>query len=420
MADDIMEKRLRAQKRAEELKAKIKDYLEAREKIDYGFKLAEQYEENKRRIMKVLGATEKDWNNWKWHVRNRFTRAEDLAKVINLSEREIKEINEVGKTYRWAVSPYYASLMDPDDPNCPIRKQAIPSIYEITIPFGELDPMAEEYTSPAPTITRRYPDRLIINVTNACAMYCRHCQRRRNIGEVDKAAPTEDILQALDYIRKNEEIRDVLLTGGDAFMLSNSKLDWILTELDKIDHVEIKRLGTRMLVTLPMRVNDELCEILDKHPRLYINTHFNHPKEVTKDSEKACDKLARLGIPLGNQTVLLKGINNDPHVIKKLNHELLKIKVRPYYIFQAKTVKGTGHFITKIEDGINIMEHLRGYTSGLAIPQYIINAPKGFGKTPMLPEYLVSMAPDAVYIRTWEGRMLRYPNISMDDESTEV
>ncbi|NLO90064.1 MAG: glutamate 2,3-aminomutase [Clostridia bacterium] len=415
-----MEKRLRAQKRAEELKARIKDYLEAREKIHCGFKLAEHYEENKRRIKKVLGATEKDWSNWKWHVRNRFTRAEDLAKVINLTEKEIKEINEVGKTYRWAVSPYYASLMDPDDPNCPVRKQAIPSIYEITVPLGEPDPMAEEYTSPAPTITRRYPDRLIINVTNACAMYCRHCQRRRNIGEVDKAAPTEDILQALDYIRKNEEIRDVLLTGGDAFMLSNSKLDWILTELDKIDHVEIKRLGTRMLVTLPMRVNDELCEILDKHPRVYINTHFNHPKEVTKDSEKACDKLARLGIPLGNQTVLLKGINNDPHVMKKLCHELLKIKVRPYYIFQAKMVKGTGHFITKIEDGINIMEYLRGYTSGLAIPQYIINAPKGFGKTPMLPEYLVSMAPDAVYIRTWEGRMIKYPNISIDGESTEV
>jgi len=414
--NDKKDKRAIALERAQELKNKIKDYLEAREKIDYGFKLVEKYEENKRRILKVLGATESDWNNWKWHVRNRFTRAEDLAKVINFSEKEIQDINRVGKTYRWAVSPYYASLMDPDDPNCPVRRQAIPSINEVTIPFGEPDPMAEEYTSPAPTITRRYPDRLIINVTNACAMYCRHCQRRRNIGEVDKAAPQQDILAALDYIRKNEEIRDVLLTGGDAFMLSNGKLDWILSELDKIEHVEIKRLGTRMLVTLPMRVTDELCEILDKHPRLYINTHFNHPKEVTPDSEKACDRLARLGIPLGNQAVLLKGINNDPHVMKKLNHELLKIKVRPYYIFQAKTVKGTGHFITKVEDGINIMEHLRGYTSGLAIPTYIINAPKGHGKTPMLPEYLVSMAPDEITIRTWEGKTFPYPNVSIGDE----
>ncbi len=316
----------------------------------------------------------------------------------------------MGSTYRWAISPYYASLMDEDNPRCPIRMQAVPSKYEIDDPYGVADPMAEEYTSPAPRITRRYADRLIINVTNQCAMFCRHCQRRRNIGEVDLPAKKEEIQAAIDYIRENPEIRDVLITGGDPLTLSDETIDWILSELDAIEHVEIKRIGSRTPVTMPMRITQELCDMLEKHHPLYLNTHFNHPKEVTPAALEACRRLAKAGIALGNQAVLLKGINNDPHVMKKLNHELLKIHVRPYYIFHAKSVKGTSHFVTTVQDGMEIMEYLRGYTSGLAIPWYIINAPEGHGKTPIVPNYLVSMGKDYVLIRNWEGKVFKYPN----------
>lgn len=403
-------KREMAEQRAAELKSRISDYLEASAKIMTGFKFAEQQEKNKSKILKLFNATPEDWRNWRWHMRHRFTSAEKLGQIINLSQKEIEEINEVGRKYRWAASPYYVSLMDPDDPEDPIRKQAIPCIQELEAGLGEDDPMGEEFTSPVPSVTRRYPDRLIFKVTNQCAMYCRHCQRRRNIGEVDKNTPLEHLQQALDYVREHPEIRDVLITGGDAFMLSNDRLDWLLTELDNIDHVEIKRLGTRTLVTMPQRVTPELCSILEKHHPVFLNTHFNHPKEITPEAAEACARLAKAGVPMGNQAVLLKNINNDPHVMKKLNHELLKIRVRPYYIFHAKAVTGTTHFITKVEEGMHIMEKLRGYTSGLAIPTYIINAPHGFGKTPMLPEYLVSQGADHVTIRTWEGRIMDYPN----------
>jgi glutamate 2,3-aminomutase len=308
------------------------------------------------------------------------------------------------------VVPYYLSLINPDDPDDPVRLQSIPTAKEYYDQCGAMDPMAEEFSSPAPAITRRYPDRLIINVTNQCATYCRHCQRRRNIGELDKHTPRKDLEAAIQYIAQNEEIRDVLLTGGDALMLSVKTLDWILTELDKIPHVEIKRLGSRVPVSLPYRVTDELCEMLSSHLPLYLNTHFNHPMEVTPDARAACLKLTKSGIILGNQAVLLKGINNHPLLMKKLNHELLKIMVLPYLIFHAKGVRGTSHFRTRVEDGIEIMEKLRGYTSGLAIPTYIINAPNGYGKTPMFPEYLVSMGRNKLLIRTWEKRVLEYEN----------
>lgn len=245
-------------------------------------------------------------------------------------------------------------------------------------------------------------------------MYCRHCQRRRNIGEVDKGTPKNELEKAINYVRQNEEIRDVLITGGDALMLSDEKIDWILSRLREIEHVEIIRLGTRTPVTLPQRITPNLCEILEKHHPIYINTQFNHPKEITEDTARATDLLSRSGIPLGNQAVLLNGINNDKHIMKKLNHELLKIRVRPYYIFHAKTVIGTAHFNTRVEEGLEIMENLRGYTSGLAIPTYIINAPLGYGKTPMLPEYLISQGKDKVTIRTWEGRIIEYPNIKVE------
>ncbi len=408
--DGPAQNRVKALKRAGELKDSIRGYLEARENIETGFNLQEQHQKNKERIKNHFGATEEEWQDWHWQIKNRIYDQEELCLFLNLSQQEKNEIKEIGTRYRWAVSPYYLSLIDPDNPDCPVRKQAIPTIEELTDELGQLDPMAEEETSPAPAVTRRYPDRLIINVTNQCAMYCRHCQRRRNIGEEDVGAPREEILEALKYVRENEEIRDVLLTGGDAFMLSNEQIDWLLTELGEIPHVEMKRLGTRVLVTMPMRVDDELCSILEKHDAVYVNTQFNHPKEITEQSRLACKKLAKAGIPLGNQAVLLRDINNNPHVMKKLNQELLKISVKPYYIFHSKRVKGTSHFRTPVEDGLEIMEHLRGQTSGLAIPTFIINAPKGCGKTPMLPEYLVSMTSGTIFIRNWEKKIFQYIN----------
>ena len=396
--------------RYKELKSRIMSYLEARKKIPTGFKLKEQYASQKKKILKLLKGEEKDWNDWRWQIRNRISDPDLLQEIIGLTDKEKDDIKKVSTRFRWSVSPYYASLISPGDPEDPIRLQSVPTIQEYLDTSGVEDPMAEEATNPAPLITRRYADRLIINVTNMCGMFCRHCQRRRNIGEEDLHADEEDIDEALRYIRENTEIRDVLITGGDPFTLPDEALEYLLLELEKIPHVEIKRFGTRTPVTLPQRITEELCQMLSRHLPLYVNTHFNHPKEVTEDSREACWRLARAGISLGNQAVLLKGINNDPHVMKKLNHELLKCMVRPYYIFHAKPVRGTTHFIAKVEEGIEIMEQLRGYTSGLAVPYYIINAPAGHGKTPMLPQYLISMGKDYIVIRNWEGKIFRYPN----------
>lgn len=406
----VEERRRLANERAAELRSRISDYLAVKDRIPTGATLRNRLSEQKELILKLLGGDEYDWQNWKWQIKNRISDVETMAKIINLSEREITEIEKTGNRFRWAVSPYYASLMDPDDPRCPVRLQAIPCIEELEDQYGTLDPMAEEMTSPAQGITRRYPDRLIINVTNQCAMYCRHCQRRRNIGENDRNTTQASLVEALDYIRMNPEIRDVLLTGGDAFMLDNKTLDWLLEELDGIEHVEIKRLGTRTPVTMPQRITDKLCAVLERHHPVYVNTQFNHPLEITEEAGAACARLAAAGVPVGNQTVLLAGINDNPHIMKKLNHELLKIRVRPYYIFHAKSVKGTTHFGTSIEKGIEIMNCLRGQTSGLAVPTYIINAPQGGGKTPILPEYLLSLSQEKAVLRTWEDKIFEYPN----------
>lgn len=402
-------KREAALRRAAELKARIEDYLAAQAYIPTGFSCQAVIEENRRRILAVLGGREADWADWRWHLRHRLTNPTILRAILSLSEAEVEQIALVGRRFRWAISPYYASLMRPGDPHCPIRRQAVPSPEELAA-GGEDDPMAEEWTSPAPCVTRRYPDRLIINVTNRCATYCRHCQRRRNIGEVDRNSRRGDLMAALAYIRANEEIRDVLITGGDALLLSDAQLDWLLGELDAIPHVEIKRLGTRVPVTLPQRITPRLCRILEKHPPVYLQTQFNHPMEITPEAKEACDRLCRAGVVLGNQAVLLRGVNDNPHVMRKLNQELLKIRVRPYYLFHAKQVTGTRHFVTRIEEGLAIMEALRGYTSGLAIPTYVLNAPKGYGKIPLLPDYLLDYEEGEIILRTWEGRILRYPN----------
>lgn len=396
--------------RAAELKSHIDDYLEARKKIPKGLELSEQIQQSKARILEILGGTEEDWNDYKWQLSKRISDADTLSQIINLTEKEKNEIEKVGSQYRWAISPYYASLIDFDDKYDPIKLLSIPTACEIIEDIGESDPMGEEFTNPAGSITRRYPDRLIINVTNECAMYCRHCQRRRNIGQQDKHKTKEIIKESIEYIRNNSEIRDILLTGGDPLTIPDDRLEWILQELRSIPHVEYIRIGSRVPVTMPQRITDELVDMLKKYHPIYLNTHFNHPKEVTEESKKACEKLVNAGIPLGNQAVLLNGINNDKYVMRCLNHELLKIRVRPYYIFHAKHVKGTLHFNTSVDDGIEIMEYLRGYTSGMAIPTYIINAPSGNGKTPILPQYMISRGKDHIMIRTWEGKIFKYEN----------
>ncbi|KJS22575.1 MAG: lysine 2,3-aminomutase [Clostridiaceae bacterium BRH_c20a] len=402
--------------RAEVLKNRIEPYLEAKEKISTGLSLKEEIKARQNKIKEILGATDDDWNDWHWQIRNRISDSDQLANFLNLNEKQKQDIDNVGKKFRWAISPYYLSLINPEGEHYqdPIYLQSVPTGLELQEGIGSADPMAEEFTNPAQCITRRYPDRLIINITNQCAMYCRHCQRRRNIGETDIPRSKEELLEAINYIKNSPEIRDVLITGGDPFTLSDDLLDWLLGELDKIPHLEYKRLGSRMLVTLPQRVTPEFCEMLKKHHPVYVNTHFNNPLEVTEESKKACEMLANAGVPLGNQAVLLKGINDNIHVMKKLNHEILKIRVRPYYIFHAKGIIGTMHFRTSVDIGIEIMEHLRGYTSGLAIPTFIVNAPEGKGKTPMLPEYLIAQGRGNVTIRTWEGEIIQYPNKDED------
>lgn len=397
--------------RANELKSRIQDYLDIKDTIPFGMSSERQkrYEEKKKRILSILNATEENWNDYKWQVNNRIADLETLLKIISLDEDDINAVKNVGKKYRWAISPYYLSLIDDTNKFDPIKLQSIPTKLEL-IDEGKEDPMAEEFTNPAGAITRRYPDRLIINVTNECAMFCRHCQRRRNIGSSDNHTSKEELIESIEYIRSNPEIRDVLITGGDALTLSDETLDWLLGEIHAIPSVDFIRLGSRVIVTMPQRITDNLIDVLKKYPPIFINTQFNHPAEVTVEAKKACDKLSLAGIPLGNQSVLLNGINNDKYVMRLLNQELLKCRVRPYYIFHAKKVKGTLHFNTSIDDGIEIMEYLRGYTSGLAIPTYIINAPGGNGKTPIAPQYLISQGKNSIRIRTWENKIMDYPN----------
>ncbi|SHF09442.1 KamA family radical SAM protein [Alkalibacter saccharofermentans] len=384
------------------LEKSIKAYEMAKGSIKTGIEDFEIVEAQKQKILKKLRGTEEDWKDYKWQLNSRFDSVEDISDILNLTDDEKEKMKVVGDKFRFAISPYYMSVINPNDPNCPVRKQSIPCGEELD-ESGVLDPMDEAGWSPEELVTRRYPDRLIIKVTNMCGMYCRFCQRRRMIGEHDVNAPKDKIKKAIDYVRNHPEVRDVLVTGGDSFMLSDSMIDWLLSELRSIEHVEIIRFGTRTPVTLPQRITPELVEILKKYHPIYVNTHFNSQREITEESKKACELLANAGIPLGNQMVLLNGVNNDPHTVRKLNQSLLRIRVKPYYIFHPKTVKGTSHFWVNLEEGMEIMETLRGRTSGLAIPTYIVNGSKGLGKTPVLPNYLLYIGKEKAVLRNWEG-----------------
>lgn len=407
---DLEEKKKISLSRADELKSSIEDYLEAKCQIAVGLNINDKIIERKEKVKKILAASENDWKNWRWQLANRISDPEILGKIIHIDSKYQSEINTVKKVYAWAVSPYYCTLMDENNPLCPVRLISIPRLEELTDDVGVMDPMKEELTNPAGSVTRRYPDRLIINVTSECGSYCRFCQRRRAIGCSYGMVSRDKISESVEYVKSNKEIRDVLVTGGDPLTLKNNELEWILAGLRAIPHVEIIRIGTRTPATLPMRITNTLCKMLKKYHPLYVNTHFDHPLEICEESKKAVEKLVDSGIPVGNQMVLLNGVNNNKHIVKCLNQELLKIRVKPYYIFHPKSVKGTVHFKCSLDEGMEIMEYLRGYTSGLAVPYYIVNASGGLGKIPILPEYIISREKDNFILRTWEGKTIKFEN----------
>lgn len=353
--------------------------------------------------------TEEEWNDWQWQVRNRITDVETLGKVINLTEKEKSDINEVLKKFRMGITPYYASLMDPDDPNCPIRKQAVPTIMETHLSASDMeDPLHEDTDSPVPGLTHRYPDRVLFLITDQCSMYCRHCTRRRFAGQHDSGVPMDRIDKCIEYIRNTPQVRDVLLSGGDCLLVSDDKLEYIIKKLREIPHVEIVRLGSRTPVVMPQRITDDLVNMLKKYHPIWLNTHFNHPKEITPESMEACRKMADAGIPLGNQSVLLRGVNDCPNIMMNLVHGLVKMRVRPYYIYQCDLSMGIEHFRTKVSKGLEIMESLRGHTSGFAVPTFVVDAPGGGGKTPVMPQYLISASPTKVVLRNYEGVITTY------------
>lgn len=350
-----------------------------------------------------------EWNDWRWQLSNRIVSVEELDLVIGLTDAEKEGIRDSLGKLRMAVTPYYATLMNPEDPNCPIRKQAVPVSLELQdSEYESDDPLGEDVDSPVPGITHRYPDRVLLLVTDQCSMYCRHCTRRRYAGSRDEARPKKQLEIALDYIRKTTKIRDVLLSGGDSLCISDERLEYLLQSLRNIDHVEIIRIGTRTPVVMPQRITGDLCDIIKKYHPIWLNTHFNHPREITPEARNACNRLLEAGVPLGNQTVLLRGVNDCPRVMKKLMHKLLEIRVRPYYIYQCDLSPGIEHFRTPVAKGIEIMEMLRGHTSGLAIPTYVVDAPGGGGKIPVAPQYLVSMSEDKVILRNYEGVISTY------------
>ncbi len=349
------------------------------------------------------------WNDWKWQVKNRIETLDDLKKYIQLTPEEENGVRESLKSLRMAITPYYLSLIDVNNPNDPIRKQSIPTINELHVSPSDLqDPLHEDSDSPVPGLTHRYPDRVLFLITDMCAMYCRHCTRRRFAGQKDAASPSERIEKAIDYIARTPQVRDVLLSGGDALLMSDDRIEYILKRLREIPHVEIIRFGTRTPVVMPQRITDEFCEMVKKYHPIWLNTHFNHPNEITPESAAACAKLANAGIPLGNQSVLLRGVNDCTNVMKKLVHELVKIRVRPYYIYVCDQSMGIGHFRTPVSKGIEIIENLRGHTSGYAVPTFVVDAPGGGGKIPVMPNYMVSQSPTRVVVRNYEGVLSTY------------
>ena len=349
------------------------------------------------------------WNDWHWQVENRAETVEDLKKYMTLTPEEEASAAKTLGILRMAVTPYYLSLIDLDDPFDPIRKMAIPTDAELFhADYEDADPLHEDTDSPCPGLTHRYPDRVLLLITDQCAMYCRHCTRRRFAGQNDCDVPVAQIDKCIEYVANHPEVRDVLLSGGDSLLVSDEMLEYIISRVRAIPHVEIIRLGSRTPVVMPQRITPELCNIFKKYHPIWLNTHFNCPQEITEEAARATTMLADAGVPLGNQSVLLAGVNDCVHVMLKLVNELVRIRVRPYYIYQCDPSLGLSHFRTTVSKGIEIMEALRGHTSGYCVPTFVVDAPGGGGKTPVMPNYLISQTPRKVVLRNFEGVITSY------------
>ncbi|MCI5148627.1 MAG: lysine 2,3-aminomutase [Candidatus Electrothrix sp. MAN1_4] len=372
------------------------------------------YTENQQEIAERIDAdvSKTIWNDWKWQVKHRIRSLQQLEDFLDLDlgEEKKKNIQQTIEKFPLSITPYYLSLIDTENfENDPVFMQAVPSIRELDMSAEDMaDPLHEDEDSPIPGITHRYPDRVLFLVSNVCAMYCRHCTRKRKVGDVDNIPSKKIIEQGLEYIRNTPVIRDVLLSGGDPFLLPDEYLDYILTELSKIKHVEVVRIGTRTPVVLPYRITDELVNMLKKHHPVWINTHFNHPRELTESARAAVAKLADAGIPLGNQSVLLSGVNDCPRIMRTLVHKLVANRIRPYYLYQCDLSEGLSHFRTPVGKGIEIIESLIGHTSGFSVPTYVIDAPGGGGKIPIMPNYLISWSTNKVVLRNYEGVITTY------------
>lgn len=355
--------------------------------------------------------TDSQWNDWRWQARNRIRTLEQIDSMLMLSEDERRAITEGGAMLPVSITPYYMSLVSPTDPQQPLRRTVIPTMAEFTRTAGEADdPLGEDKHSPVPGLVHRYPDRVLLLILDYCSTYCRYCTRSRMVGHGEITPSEARLERALDYIASTPAIRDVLISGGDPLNLSEGRLDWILGRLRDIPHVEFIRIGTKMPAVLPQRITPELCRVLRKYHPLWMSLHFTHPDECTPEAVTACTRLADAGIPLGSQTVLLKGINDNVETMKELVHKLLLMRVRPYYLYQCDPISGSSHFRTTVSKGLEIIQGLRGHTTGYAVPNYVIDAPGGGGKIPLQPNYVAGRDGDSLVLRNYEGEMFRYPD----------
>lgn len=357
------------------------------------------------------GVTDEQWCDWKWQLRSRLRNEDTLTKAFRPTQDERHTIAELGDRLPVGITPYYASLIDPNDPLDPIRKTMVPVGTEFEVSPGEQeDPLAEDADMPVPGLVHRYPDRVLFLVTSFCAVYCRYCTRSRLVGKTGEYHfNTAQFEQALDYLRRTPSVRDVLISGGDPLTMGDDRLEWLLSRLRAIPHIDFVRIGSKVPAVMPQRITDSFCSMLKKY-KPWISVHFMHPNEVTPEVAEACGKLADSGVPLGSQTVLTAGVNDDAETMKKLMHELLKIRVRPYYIYQCDPIPGSRHFRVPVEKGLEIIEALRGHTTGYAVPTFVIDAPGGGGKIPLMPNYVVGREGDDVILRNYEGQTFRYPD----------
>jgi lysine 2,3-aminomutase len=352
-----------------------------------------------------------EWNDFRWQLKNRVTTLEQLRRLLpTLTPEEEAGTRLANTKLALAITPYFFNLIDPSDEQCPIRRQIIPRIEETNVASWEMsDPCGEDAHSPVPGLVHRYPDRVLFLVTDRCASYCRYCTRSRLVSNATGYDFHPEFDKQIEYIRDHPEIRDVLLSGGDPLLLGDDKLESLLTRLRAIPHLEFLRIGTRIPIFLPQRITPQLCAMLKKYHPLFISVHSNHPREITTEVRDALERLADAGIPLGNQSVLLKHVNDDPVVLRSLMHKLLMCRVRPYYLYQCDLISGSAHLRTSVRRGLEIMEKLRGHTTGYAVPQYVIDAPGGGGKVPINPGYVLSHNADRVVIRNFEGKVFEYP-----------